>query len=158
MYNRRHGGMWLKTLLKNVMYTIKTMMWMSTNVHQSAPLKRSTCGNNNWHCWQAIPCSDCWRDVWVLVDLYSREWYLIWLVMASCCSGGCGSKVHLMVWLKGGVLSCISLPFLCWFLFVVNVALLIPLASNTAFSWVVPIHKSGSTALAFSSLFMLNLV
>jgi hypothetical protein len=46
-------------------------------------------------CWQVIPSSDCWREVWVLVALYSGEWYLKFLVMASCCSGGCRSKVNL---------------------------------------------------------------
>jgi hypothetical protein len=78
MYIRRQGSMWLKMLLKNVIFTVKTMMWMST--HESAPpwtlqvwkhlltllasysmlglLKRSMSLVALYSC-------DCWREVWV---------------------------------------------------------------------------------------------
>ena len=36
MYIRWQGGMWLKTLFKNVIFTVKSMVWMST--HEPAPL------------------------------------------------------------------------------------------------------------------------
>jgi hypothetical protein len=82
-------------VIKIVIFTVKTMMWMFT--HQPAP---------PW----TLPV---WEHLLTLLASYSmfgllkrsmrfggsREWYLNLLVMASCCSGGCRSKVHL--WWNG---------------------------------------------------------
>jgi hypothetical protein len=79
---------------KNVIFTVKTMMWMFT--HVPAP---------PW-------TLQVWEHLLTLLTSYSmsgllkgstsfggsvfwRMAYLKFLVMASCCSGGCRSKVHL---------------------------------------------------------------
>jgi Na+/alanine symporter len=46
MYIRRQGGMWLKTLLKKVIFTFKTMIWMSTHDTQLR-LECFKCGNTD---------------------------------------------------------------------------------------------------------------
>lgn len=83
----------IKNTFKNViyMYTVKSIMWMSSYVHVHEPTPLLTL--HWWEYYLALLASYLMFGLLKCEFWYSREWYLRFLAMASCCSGGCSCKI-----------------------------------------------------------------